>query len=164
MLTYEELRSRLAINPNSLDGDCATHPVLFEEVGELASCCRAAAKAAKYNLERVQASVQLRYRNGTLASGDTKITEASVMALVATHEEVVKAKAELVDSELISSRCDSLLNAFDHRRSMLSNEVTLITQGFYHQGDIKGRRVLNEKTESDIAKVRGANERGEGGS
>jgi hypothetical protein len=130
------------------------------EAGDLASEARAAAKAAKHNLEQVQATVQLGYRNGTTHT-EAKITETSILALVATDLAVIKAKRELVETELLSSKCDSLVNAYDHRRSMLTNEVTLATQTFYQTGDIKSRRVLNEATEEEIRKRR-AEEHGRG--
>jgi len=160
MLSYDELRGRVAINANALSEQCSNHPELFMEAGDLASEARAAAKAAKHNLEQVQATVQLGYRNGTTHT-EAKITETSILALVATDLAVIKAKRELVETELLSSKCDSLVNAYDHRRSMLTNEVTLATQTFYQTGDIKSRRVLNEATEEEIRKRR-AEEHGRG--
>jgi len=160
MLSYDELRKRVAINVNALSEECSNHPELFMEAGDLASEARAAAKASKYNLEQVQSAVQLGFRNGTTHT-EAKITETSILALVASNPEVVKAKQELVEAELLSSKCDALVNAYDHRRSMLTNEVTLSTQSFYQTGDIKSRRVLNEATEEQIRKKRSEDGRGE---
>lgn len=153
MLQYEDLRKLVQIDLTALDDECAKQPELFMEACDLAAEAKANAKAAKHNLEAVKGEVGIKYRSGELKT-DVKITETSIVSLVDAHEEVKQAKEELRLAEKEAYRCESLVNSFDQKRSMLNNEVDLQERQHYQTADIKGRRQNREATEEAIRKVR----------
>jgi len=152
MLSYNELKELVPIDTNQLDQNCSRQPELFLEACKLAAEAKATSKAGKHNLEFTKATIALQYRAGTLATPGVKITETSVAALVDAHADVVKAKSKLGEADNESFLCDSLVNSFDQRRSMLNNEVTLYNSSYFQTSDIKGRNV-----EDQIRKVRAPN-------
>ena len=137
MLTYDELRKALPIDANDLDGDCAIHAELLMEAGELHAEAKAWSETAKHNLEVTKADIARQYRSGELKS-EAK-TETAIFSLVTLHPDVKLGEAVLIDKQKYTAKCASLMNAFEHRRSMLSNEVDLYVSSYYHGGDIKGR-------------------------
>lgn len=154
MRSREELRELVGIDVNQLEEECAQQPQLYEEACDLQALAKAEAKAAKHFLEQVKAEVMLDYRSGKTTS-DVKITETSIVALADAHKDVIDAKQALVDAEKESWRCDGLAGAFDHRRSMLSNECGLYESQYYHSGDIKPRQVKRPDTQSVEAEIAG---------
>jgi len=140
MLEYEELRGLVSIDPTQLDQACADQPVLFMEVMDLASEAKASAKSAKYAWERTQAEVIIDYRTGKIPT-DVKLTETSLISLGIMHEKTMEAKEAQITAERYASKCDGLVSAYDHRRSMLTSEVTLQTTGYFQNCDIKPRKV-----------------------
>jgi len=156
MRSREELRELVGIDVNQLDEECAQQPQLYEEACDLQAVAKANAKAAKHFLEQVRAEVMLDYRSGKTTS-EVKITETSIVALADAHEDVIDAKQALVDAEKESWRCDGLVGAFDHRRSMLSNECGLYESQYYHTGEIRPRHAKKpnpQGVEAEIAGVR----------
>lgn len=137
MLTRKELKSELRIDVHALDDACARQPELFLEASEQFSEAKAAAKAAKHNLELTLGSVELDIRSGKIDSGGIKLTGDSVLAMVASNSKVVEAKKDLVEAERESFLWGSLVDAFDQRRTMLSNECSLHVTEYYQTGPIK---------------------------
>ena len=162
MLSLEELRQMVRIDLSHLDEECSTHAELYMEACDLQASAKADAKAAKHNLECVKGCIMLDYRSGALKA-DVKITETSIVALVDAHEDVIQAKDQLVVAERHSYRCDSLVNAFDHRRTMLSNEVSLYQSQYYHNADGMGKSIntyASTDVESLIANKRTSRQKG----
>ena len=147
MLTYDELRESVSIDPAQLDKACADQPTLFMEVSDLASDAKAKAKSAKYAWERTQAVIIIDYRTGKIPT-DVKLTETSLISLAIMHEKVTEAKEAQIVAEKYASKCDGLIGAYDHRRSMLSNEVSLYTTNYFHNCDVKPR-----STQSTLKKI-----------
>lgn len=137
MLTYDELRKALPIDANDLDGDCAIHAELLMEAGELHAEAKSESETAKHNLEVTKADIALKYRTGEL-KGEAK-TETAIASLVALHPDVQKREREWIVAQKYTAKCASLMNAFEHRRSMLGNEVDLFVSSYYHGGEVKGR-------------------------
>lgn len=135
MLTYEELRKALPIDPNGLDGDCALHAELLMEAGELLAEAKSISEAAKHNLDVTKAEIALKYRTGEL-KGEAK-TETAIASLVVLHPDVQKKEAEVIVAQKYTAKCASLANAFEHRRSMLGNETDLYVSKYYHGADVK---------------------------
>ena len=116
---------------------------------------KAAAKAAKHALESKEAFAALGFRSGERDAGGIKITETSVVSLVAEVPEIQDLKKALRNAERESALCDALVGAFDHRRSMLSNSVTLYSTDYYQTGDVKQPKIADvESIEAKIARIR----------
>ena len=139
MLKREELREAVPVLVNRLDEECADQSELFMEACELAAEARAEAKAAKHNLEQIRAEIHIKYRNGGLQT-EIKLTDTAITALIDSHKDVIAVKKELRDSEKEAYLCESLVNAFDQKRSMLNNECDLHERQYRSTGEIRGRR------------------------
>lgn len=137
MLTYDELRKALPIDANALDGDCAIHAELLMEAGELHAEAKSTSETAKHNLDVTKADIALKFRTGEL-KGEGK-TETAIAALVTLYPDVQKREVEYIAAQKLTAKCASLVNAFEHRRSMLGNEVDLFVSSYYHGGEVKGR-------------------------
>jgi hypothetical protein len=126
------------------------------EASDLSSEMKAQVEEAEYKVERLKATISLKYRSGELESKAGK-TEATINALVSQHPEVQKLENDLIQLKKESSKCSSLVIALDHRRSMLTNHVTLHSTGYYQCSDIKPRqpKVDRESTEKQIVDRRG---------
>jgi len=156
MLTQEEIKALIPIDPNQLGECCSEQPSLFMEASDLSSEMKAQVEEAEYKVERLKATISLKYRSGELESKAGK-TEATINALVSQHPEVQKLENDLIQLKKESSKCSSLVIALDHRRSMLTNHVTLHSTGYYQCADIKSRqpKVDRESTEKQIVDRRG---------
>jgi hypothetical protein len=155
MLTQEEIKALIPIDPNQLGECCSEQPSLFMEASDLSSEMKAQVEEAEYKVERLKATISLKYRSGELESKAGK-TEATINALVSQHPEVQKLENDLIQLKKESSKCSSLVIALDHRRSMLTNHVTLHSTGYYQCSDIKPRQhVDRESTEKAIVGRRG---------
>lgn len=153
MLSYDALRQQVSIDPSQLDIACAHQPSLFMDVMDLASDAKAEAKSAKYAWERTQAQIIMDYRTGVLPT-DVKLTETSVLSLATAHQVVIDAKEKQLAAEKHSSKCEGLIGAYDHRRSMLTNEVTLYSAGYYHNCDVKPRNTAtNYKSLDEVEEL-----------
>ena len=139
MLTRVELREAVPVMVNRLDEECADQSELFMEACELAAEAKAEAKAAKHNLEQAKAEVQVSYRDGSCPT-EVKLTETSMLALIDSHKDVIAAKKELREADKEAYLCESLVSAFDHKRSMLNNECDLHQGQYRSTGEITGRR------------------------
>ena len=135
----EFIRSHVTIDVNNLDVICEEQPSLCLLASEGASKAKADEKAAKYNIEHISSMVELDIREGK-TSFTGKMSESSILALVANSEAVVAAKADYIAAMRESGSWDSLVYTYDQRRSMLANETSLMERGLVNMGDIKSRR------------------------
>jgi hypothetical protein len=129
MMLWSDLLARLPINRLDLDRECAEQSVLFEEAAEYATNKKAEFRKAKIMLERIKAEQELWVRRNP-DEQNVKLSEATVAALVTVRPDVVKQQDIVLELERDAAGADYLLNAFDHRRSMLNDIVELIKIGY----------------------------------
>ena len=130
----KKLSKKLNIDPYALHTQCAGQAVLFEEAGALASKLRAKSYQAKLNLEAVKAQSALTIRENPDAYS-VKLTEASLGSLVLLDKKVKEAQVVWVNADRLYNECMTLQSAFEHRRSMLNNEVTLFNLNYWSVED-----------------------------
>jgi hypothetical protein len=156
MLSFEELKTLVSIDTTQLDVCCAEQPGLFMEANELVAEYKTQVEVAELNLDRIKSLVGLKYRTGELESKAGK-TEATIQSLVNQYPDVQQAENELIKLKKEYFKCTGIVAAYDHRRSMLTNSVTLHSTGYFQCGDIKPRhqKINFEETEKEIIKQRG---------
>lgn len=137
---YKELCDGLRIKLRSLDKCCAEQPSLMQDVSEQVSASMATATALKLQRDRVRAETSLSARADPDAHGLTKATESAIADVVVVDEKVRKAEDAYESALVEAKRWDGLLNAYEHRRSMLNNEVKLWSGDYFGDVDTEGGR------------------------
>ena len=95
MLTYEELKAELLIDPNKLDENCSKHPALYGEACELAADAKTQVEVAEFQIEQIEAEIALGYRTGVLKLPDgAKLTETYIASLVTENPKTKEAKKQ----------------------------------------------------------------------
>jgi len=157
MMTYEELKKELAINLYDLPHCCEKQAVLFLEASEEASKAKTALKVAKLNLEKKIAETDLWIRQNKT---DIKLTESAISALINSDDVISKMKTDIVRYESEVLKWDSLVEAYNQRRSMLSNEVSLYTYKYFNSNDISEmdafEKAIIEKRRNNAQKEAGS--------
>ncbi len=131
--TYVELRRKLSININRLQDDAMRHPDLVCRAGELAAELKAQAKRKKLEVEEVKAVTDRAVRADHENYGIDKLTERAVESAVTLDQDVILAKKESVEADLNADMAGVLHQAFEHRKSMLKNEVDLYLSNYWCQ-------------------------------
>ena len=132
---FDGLNEHLRINLGALGQCCAEQAVHYAEAARYASAAGATAERAKLARDRVRAETDLRVRAADpSAYGLSKYTESSISAVVATQEEVKESEDYYIQALEDSNLWSGLVSAFEHRRSMLNNEVKLWAGEFFGDG------------------------------
>ncbi len=140
---YDRLKAFLHIDVNALEQDCANHSVLFLEASEVVADLKTQLGVAKLNLEQVQSATELEIREKYKGE---KITEKTIASLVTMETKVQEKQQDIFDLEVHYYKWNNLMSAFDQRRSMLSNEVSLYTSNYFQCGEVKGKnQIIQEK-------------------
>ena len=161
MSNYDDLNAGLVIQLKRLHECCAEQPVAYGEAAREASASAAAMERAKLKAKRARATDELRVRKTEDVRerfGIAKLTESSVAAIVETLPDVQAADDEYVVALELHRRWSSLVDAYEHRRSMLNNEVKLWAGEYF--SDVDGGSPASSRTER--AEAIQSRRRGEG--
>ena len=123
------VRDKLQIDIYALEEDCASQPTLYDMVATEYSHIYCFVQRVKVRLEEVEARVGMKIRLDPEAFGLSKLTESALGELIVVDSEVVEIKRVLNDAIELSMEVKGLLDAYEHRRSMLNNEVQLRLSG-----------------------------------
>ena len=123
--------NRLAINLQNLHRDIAEHPAYYAEIAEIGAEAKAAMHAAKANKDVIDAEVASEIRSNPEKFGLTKVTEASIKEALTMDSRVRSAQSMFLGAQENSEMIAVLVNAFEHRRSMLNNEVQLYIANYW---------------------------------
>ena len=137
---YTRLVERLKIKLRELDRCCAEQPGLLEEVSAEASQSMAHAVSLKLKRDRVRAEVDLEVRRDPDKYDLAKATDKAIVNVVACDQRVQAAEDEYEAANVSAKQWDGLLNAYEHRRSMLNNEVKLWSGDYFSAVDTSGGR------------------------
>ena len=116
---------RLAINLQNLHQDVANHAVLYAEIAGTGAELKASAHQAKSQLDLAKAEMSAAIRAQPEKYGVPKVTEASIQAALVVNDRVREAEQEYLDAQCEYESVSVIVTAFEHRRSMLNNEVQL---------------------------------------
>jgi len=128
MSNYDDLNDDLVIELKRLHECCAEQPVNYGEAARETSAASAAMERAKLKTKRVRGKMEMEVRGTEDVRekfGVVKLTEGSVTAIIETLPEVQTADEEYVTALAEYRRWSGLVDAYEHRRSLLNNEVKL---------------------------------------
>lgn len=128
---FKGWKERLGINIYDLHNDVATQPSYYADVAEVAANLKADVQSAKSNLELVKAEVGANVRVSPENYAIVKVTEGAIQIAVTLHERVKEAEAEYAEACYNHDLIQVLVTAFEHRRSMINNEVQLYTNNYW---------------------------------
>ena len=143
-------QSHLRIDPYNLQTDCAEQPEMYFDVVSGYSEIYCFIQRLKLQSKNRHAVVALMIRKSPKDFGYDKVTDSLVNALIDDDEEMGRIEELLVEANGINIIAKGLLDALEHRRSMLNNEVQLSLSAL-------GGAVSNTKASSyadDISKGR----------
>ena len=128
---YNELKGKLSIHIHALHEDAEGQPDLCMQAGELAAELKATAKRAKLAVEEAKAEVNRDARTNPESYGIEKVTEAAIGAAILINHEVQFASRAAIDAELEADKASTLAHAFDHRKSMIVEEVKMYLNNYF---------------------------------
>jgi len=155
-----EFRGQLSIDPDGLEQECVQQPLLFCQIGELASEARSDAKKAKEHVEYVKAKLKGDMRTNPKTYGLDKVTDKAVEAAVQAHPDTQAAIRDHIEANKAADALSILQTAAEQRRAMLKNLVELVVHRYYNSGDVgsmKGRK--SESNMEAIVELRNRNRR-----
>ena len=139
-----ELEEKLAIDVFDLEGDCANHSTFFLQAARISSLANLLYNRSDLMVKETRAEVATDIRNDPNKYGITKITEGQVDEAVTIHEEVKLAHSLRIQCAEFKNLADALVSAFEHRRSMLNNEVQLKLSGL-SEPEQQAKREMTER-------------------
>ena len=142
---YNELRSFLAVHLAGLHKDAQEQAHLASQAGELAADLRATSKRKKMELDEAKAEADKNIRNDPDKFGLSKTTEKAVELAINLHEDVQAARIDSIEADLDADKASSLANAYEHRKSMLKNEVQLYLGNYWGDVEVKEAEMQEAK-------------------
>lgn len=153
-------RERLAIHLQNLHGDVATHAAYYAEIAELGAELKAQMHQARAQYDLMKAEVDADIRLDPEKFGLPKVTEAALQAAVIADKRVRTAHKDVLRTQRDSDMVQVLVTAFEHRRSMLNNEVQLYIANYWEQaqaasvGEKEDRAALRKERQDAIVRRR----------
>lgn len=121
----KEVRHELKIDIYNLEDNCATHPEVYFKVAVIASKAGLIQNRSELIVKELKAEIATDIRSDPEKYGITKITEGQIFEGVDSAEYAKEARKVRASCMHLKNNADALLQAFEHRRSMLNNEVQL---------------------------------------
>jgi len=149
---FEDLRSRLSINVNSLHKDARIQPDLMARAGELLAECKMEMRRARLEADESKAHASRQIREDPEHYGIEKATQAAVDAAVLLTTSVKQASRELTDASYDVDRAAALADAFQHRKSMIQDEVRLYLGNYWGECDVKDMKDAEADVREDVEK------------
>ena len=146
-MDLESYRKKLPIDIEALHICCAEHSVFYEEVAREAAEAKGEAEQAKALLELAEAQLDSAIRARPEDYGLAKITESAIKSAIVASGQYQTANTAYLEARSRSGELDVLATAFDHRRSMINNEVNLFAANYWGQTSI----AEGQKAKNDIA-------------
>ena len=115
---------------SKLSDECAIHSQIYSRVASIQAKVHLIANKARLLVKEIEANISLEVRNNPESYSSTgKLTESHISDLVNTNTLVSQARNLKNEAEELLDRANGLLQAYEHRRSMLNNEVELFLSG-----------------------------------
>jgi len=144
----EEIR----INKYQLDDECERQPSLYHRYSRQLADAKKVADKAEDQLKFMLATTESDLRAGAANAG-VKITDAGVKAELELSAEVITAREELREANGRVYILQAAVNALEHRRSSLDNEVKLWLAGYFATPSGKDRGVEESTREESVARL-----------
>ena len=155
------LRDKLAIDIYSLEEECSKQPEQYFIAVDMYSKIYCLVQRMKATLEEERAECGLKIREEPEKYGIAKLTESALNDVVTISDAVIEIKNILNDASEWSIVAKGLVDAYEHRRSMLNNEVQLRASGMSSGIASAKTNDFGKKIEQKRKKRRGSNAEGE---
>jgi hypothetical protein len=142
-----EYQNKLGIDRFDLQTICAEHPQYYSDVALFSSKITGVVTAAELNVKELKAETSTRIRSERETAG-LKTSEAMILELIDTDTAVKEARRVRLSAYQLRDISVALLNAYEHRRSMINNEVQL----FLSERPDVGNRKASEHLKSHYNK------------
>lgn len=152
-----EMSENLKIDIYNLEENCATHSEHFHSAALLASGSTLLVNKADLLSKELKAEIAIDVRSDPEKYGIVKVTENQISEAVDCAEEIKDVKRLWVECVWLKNKCDALVEAFEHRRSMLNNEVQLYMSKL-SEPKVEVKRKDIENTITDRKRVRRLND------
>lgn len=128
----EELDLDKAIDPDQLDVEAVRQAEVFYKWSERMIEARSKVERCKYEMDKIEAQLQLRVRDEPSKFGiSVRMTEQVVEACVKTHAKYEAAAEALRQARRKLGRLESAVSAMEQRKRMIEILVTLHGQQYY---------------------------------
>jgi len=121
----DKYQSHLRIDQYNLQADCAEQPEMYFDAVSVYSEIYCFIQRLKLQSKNRHAVVALMIRKNPSEYGYDKVTDSIVNALIDDDDEMREIEDLLAEANGINVISKGLLDALEHRRSMLNNEVQL---------------------------------------
>jgi hypothetical protein len=139
------LQSIMRINTSNLEKDCADHVYYYSMAAQFDSSVKLVLAKAQLLVKELKAFTGVDVRANPDNYGIVKITESVVFELVDSSTIVADARHLRVRAEGLAAKSMSIMQSFEHRRSMLNNEVQLLLAG--HISESKEAEIKDYSTQ-----------------
>jgi hypothetical protein len=148
---------RLEINLHKLHEEAAMQAVYYGEAAQKAADLKGEVHRAKLKLDTVRAEVDAEVRTNPEGFGLSKVTESAISGAVTLDSRVQDAEREHLEAQRANDNAQVMVNALEHRRSMINNEVQLYVSQYWvetNQAEVNTGPVAVEARKRDIDKIR----------
>ena len=125
------LKRSVSIQIVNLHKNAEEQPDLFDKAGELYADLKAEARRKKIDVDSAKAVVDKDARRHPETYGLEKTTEATIQSAIALAPAVKEAQEAHIDAEHEADLASATLNALEHRKSMITNEVKLYLGNYF---------------------------------
>jgi hypothetical protein len=124
--SYEQLRSRLAIDLMNIDDELMRMPSLVQDAAELAAAASDAENETHlvYDISKAQFALRVR------SEGHERVTEASIDRQAPLDPAVQAARQDYEHARTYASLCGSLVSSLRTKSSLLQKASDLMVAGF----------------------------------
>lgn len=154
-----DYENEILINEDQLEAEWRNHPQLVLKYQKAKANALRVLEEAKENFNIIGAEVDTAIREEFAENGESKPTERAIDKMVTTNEDVMAARAAVIDANhqynMLTAACD----AFNTRTQSLQNLVKLYTMGYYAESSDKmldrgTKERLQQKTRQEKLKDR----------
>ncbi len=125
----ELYRNKLVIDTFDLDTNCADQALYYSEMATIYSKIFILSKKMKVKVKEGRGKLALNIRQDPSEYGLAKVTDSSLISAIDSNFTIVKIEEMAIEGEGIRIDAEGVLNGYEHRRSMLNNEVQLVLSG-----------------------------------
>ena len=141
---YEaEYAGELDLSSSLIEDICNSHSLTYYGVIQNSVQAKRLLKRAELLVKNIKAELGLKIRKERDEQG-LKTTEGSLQELIDSNLSAQEARDIRSECELLDYEITMLISAFEHRRSMINNRVTLA--GFGKAVDESNAKTMREKT------------------
>lgn len=156
-LTREQIKERLRIDRNNLDGEWVEQPQLFHDVCEGAAYAMSRRDQLKNEVKQVDAKLSNRLRKKLAEEG--KVTKDLLAQRVEAHDEHVEAVKAFSTAAFEVDQWAALKEAFGQRLKALEYLVDLFKAGYFQAGSSKAGQANEVQYDQRREKMREARRR-----